>query len=356
MKKFKQTIAALSMLLFLLVINSNVKAQSFFISATATPPCGYPGLFSSAPNPTDQWFDFNVGGQIVWVGETFTPTTGGQYRCLSAVHGWSYNTITVYNAFTPVITFANPVDTLCPPATNIQLSPSTGIANSYAWSPATGLNQTTGSTVLASPTVTTTYTVVATGSPLCTASATIKIVVKPVPNPLTATNITGTSAVLNWSKISCATGYTVQYKVSGATTWSTKQVNTNTNSTAITGLLLNTKYQWKVKTKFSSGSSNYSTSNSFKTKAARISETANDNNISLFPNPTTGVFTIAMNDCIDCTYMINVYDILGNLVFTEKNTAGSESKTIDLSHLAKGIYHVQVNNNGLAKNTRLVIQ
>ncbi|MDD4213311.1 MAG: gliding motility-associated C-terminal domain-containing protein [Bacteroidales bacterium] len=56
-------------------------------------------------------------------------------------------------------------------------------SDSYVWAPATGLNQTTGSTVTASPTTTTTYTV--TGStPLCTASNTITVTVNPLPNIL----------------------------------------------------------------------------------------------------------------------------------------------------------------------------
>ena len=53
-------------------------------------------------------------------------------------------------------------------------------ANSYIWSPATGLSSTTGNTVTANPTTTTTYTV--TGTSLnCSTTATVTVTVNPLP-------------------------------------------------------------------------------------------------------------------------------------------------------------------------------
>jgi len=53
-------------------------------------------------------------------------------------------------------------------------------SDTYVWDPPTGLNQTTGSTVTASPTTTTTYTVTGT-TPMCTASNSITVTVNPLP-------------------------------------------------------------------------------------------------------------------------------------------------------------------------------
>ncbi len=50
-------------------------------------------------------------------------------------------------------------------------------ALTYTWAPATGLSSTTGSSVIASPTVTTTYTV--TGTPACTKTSTVTVTVDP---------------------------------------------------------------------------------------------------------------------------------------------------------------------------------
>ncbi|MHB8259766.1 MAG: hypothetical protein ACYDCN_00975 [Bacteroidia bacterium] len=53
-------------------------------------------------------------------------------------------------------------------------------AHSYSWAPSSGLNHTTGANVIASPTVTTTYTVTGrTGN--CTATATVLVTVNPTP-------------------------------------------------------------------------------------------------------------------------------------------------------------------------------
>jgi len=54
-------------------------------------------------------------------------------------------------------------------------------ADSYAWSPATGLSSTTGPSVTATPATTTTYTVVGTGLG-CTTTRTVTITVNPYPN------------------------------------------------------------------------------------------------------------------------------------------------------------------------------
>ena len=61
----------------------------------------------------------------------------------------------------------------------------TGAAN-YTWSPATGLNSTSSPTVVASPAVTTTYTVTGTDGNGCVASNTVTVTVNPPSSVLTA--------------------------------------------------------------------------------------------------------------------------------------------------------------------------
>src|SRR5207248_2110308 len=53
-------------------------------------------------------------------------------------------------------------------------------ANSYVWSPSSGLNTTTGSTITASPQSTTNYTVTGT-SGNCSTSTTVIVIVNPLP-------------------------------------------------------------------------------------------------------------------------------------------------------------------------------
>jgi hypothetical protein len=72
------------------------------------------------------------------------------------------------------------------------------------------------------------------------------------PTSLTTTNITQTSATLNWAAVSGATGYTVQYKTAAATTWTS--LNTTANSLVLSGLIAGTSYNWLVKASCSSNS------------------------------------------------------------------------------------------------------
>jgi len=108
----------------------------------------------------------------------------------------------------------------CPGATAVALTASG--AATYAWSPATGLDVTTGAVVNASPASTTTYTVVGTDSYGCTASATSAISVNPslvVTATATPANICANgSSVLTASAGTAASGYcTPTFTTPGAT-------------------------------------------------------------------------------------------------------------------------------------------
>jgi hypothetical protein len=61
-----------------------------------------------------------------------------------------------------------------------------------------------------------------------------------------ATNITTTSAVLAWAAVTGATSYTVQYKVSTASFWSTAGTAT-TSAYNLNNLTASTNYNWRVK-------------------------------------------------------------------------------------------------------------
>ncbi|TBX65986.1 hypothetical protein EZL74_11475 [Flavobacterium silvisoli] len=68
-------------------------------------------------------------------------------------------------------------------------------ANTYVWSPSLGLNGTTGSSVLASPTTSTTYTVTGTSTAGCTATATVAVSVSPVASAISIAKNPGTICI-----------------------------------------------------------------------------------------------------------------------------------------------------------------
>jgi hypothetical protein len=66
-----------------------------------------------------------------------------------------------------------------------------------------------------------------------------------IPSGLTATSITETTATINWGAVANAVKYTVQYRINGTTTWTSK--SSTTTSKAITGLVAGTTYNYRVR-------------------------------------------------------------------------------------------------------------
>ncbi|MBN8566005.1 MAG: S8 family serine peptidase, partial [Flavobacteriales bacterium] len=118
-----------------------------------------------------------------------TVTTSTYFRCLVTCSGStseSISTLVTVAPFNQVTVVGNNVETICA-GESVSLNV-TG-ATEYSWSPATGLNQTTGSTVIANPTQTTTYTIISTNVGECSTSATITVVVNPLPpTPVISSN------------------------------------------------------------------------------------------------------------------------------------------------------------------------
>jgi hypothetical protein len=85
----------------------------------------------------------------------------------------------------------------------------------------------------------------------------------PTPASLAASSLTNTSATVSWAAASGAVSYNLQYRASGASTWTT--VNQTATSKSLTGLTAGTTYQYQVQTVCSSSSSSYSGMASFTT-------------------------------------------------------------------------------------------
>lgn len=102
-----------------------------------------------------------------------------------------------------------------------------------------------------------------------------------VPNSLTASSITTTSATISWSATSGGTSYDVRYRVMGSSTWT--NTTSNTTSLDLTGLSINTTYEYEVRGVCGSTSSAYSTTANFTTLAVSYC-TSNGNS-----NYNTGV-------------------------------------------------------------------
>jgi hypothetical protein len=75
------------------------------------------------------------------------------------------------------------------------------------------------------------------------------------PTGLSSSSITSSSATVNWTAVSGANNYTVEYKTTTATTWTTAASAATTTSVTISGLSASTTYDWRVRANCTSGSS-----------------------------------------------------------------------------------------------------
>ncbi|MBK9929116.1 MAG: fibronectin type III domain-containing protein [Saprospiraceae bacterium] len=80
------------------------------------------------------------------------------------------------------------------------------------------------------------------------------------PIGLGATNITASGSSLNWSAVSGASSYSINYKIATNTSWTILTSSTTALTVNLTGLIPGTTYQWQVKANCGSTNSAYSES------------------------------------------------------------------------------------------------
>jgi hypothetical protein len=77
--------------------------------------------------------------------------------------------------------------------------------------------------------------------------------------------------------------------------------------------------------------------------------------LSVFPNPTGGIFTIKLSEREDLQ-LIKVYSLSGMLVYQEKMTGSNTEKTLDLTKLNKGVYFLEIQTGNFKASKKLIIQ
>jgi hypothetical protein len=187
------------------------------------------------------------------------------------------------------------------------------------------------------------------------------------PSSLTVSNVTASSASLSWAAVSGASNYTVQFKKSSSTTWTS--VSTTSASYALSGLSASTVYNWQVRTNCASGSSAYTVGANFTTGAATNTsctdayETNNtqsaakainvNTNIQALLNTSTDVdwfrfsnTTTAKNirvtlSNLPADYDLRLYNSTGTLLYTSAN-GGNTIETIKYNAAPVGTYFIRV--------------
>jgi hypothetical protein len=179
------------------------------------------------------------------------------------------------------------------------------------------------------------------------------------PTNLGNTNVTSSSAKLNWTVSECAANFRLQYRVALGT-WQTITLPSSSASYDLTGLLPSTRYQWHIATVCQVSPqilSSYSSIKVFTTKAALSSvtwKTSNDvsdgnaesidmhenNEVKIYPNPATNVLTLQLNASFKKAALV-ITDIRGKILW-QKNNVIENKTSIPLYDFADGVYFILI--------------
>jgi len=94
-----------------------------------------------------------------------------------------------------------------------------------------------------------------------------------------------------------------------------------------------------------------SKSNITNNRTTAIYNGAMKEDITIYPNPGTGLFTVEMRSA--AAQLIQVYDATGKLVYSNK--VNSEKQLVDLSSLQQGVYNMVISGTKVLTNKKLVI-
>ncbi len=182
-----------------------------------------------------------------------------------------------------------------------------------------------------------------------------------IPSGLATTNITATSAQLNWNTVASATKYKLKYKRDSiGAAWITQTVTAPTTSLLLTGLLHNSKYKWKVKSVCGTGvSSDFSSVLKFTTLLKLGDESTTLTVMDVYPNPFSLTTTISFNLEENSYINIEVYDLTGRKIKTLVDgnlESGDHEVQLNFEQISASIYFLKFKFNGESRSMKIINQ
>ncbi len=94
------------------------------------------------------------------------------------------------------------------------------------------------------------------------------------------------------------------------------------------------------------------------TCAVGLEDLFSDNSITLFPNPNSGQFELAFKATQQADYAVTISNALGEKVYayTLNDFAGEHRRQLDLQHLSKGLYFVQIGDGRRTVTKKVTLQ
>lgn len=167
------------------------------------------------------------------------------------------------------------------------------------------------------------------------------------PTGLSSTNITTSSATVNWTPSANALSYSVDYKLSGSSTWISVINSTTSSSVNISGLTAGTVYDWRVITNCQANTSGY-ISSQFTTTANLVCFTPTGLNSTNITNSSATLNWTAAGNAV--SYAVD-YKIASSTTWISATT-NTTSVSLNITGLtAATLYDFRVNTNCLSSNS-----
>ncbi|MBK8585260.1 MAG: T9SS type A sorting domain-containing protein [Bacteroidetes bacterium] len=325
------------------------------------------------------------GTSYLWsnnaITSSITVNTSGTYSCQVTKNGVTQTTSTV-----SVVVNSLPTVTISQGALNNNsitvtsiAEPSTGTLTGYQWK----LNNSTISGATSADyiaTATGDYKVEVTNSAGCSATSAIENVVIPTQPSCIITTPVGlvssaenpTSQRLKWDALSTSDSIVIRYKPENSSNYSyIRMLNVGQTNLILTGLLPNTKYQWRLKTVCGATSGSYSVKKQFTTigntaiftpsqtamKTMGIEE-IEEEDLMIYPNPARENISIKFFSLQETESTIQFLDINGRIIKLINTIVidGDNEISIDTQELSNGIYFLKVITPLQNETKRLIVE
>jgi hypothetical protein len=313
-------------------IPCSLNSPSVSLSANTTTICaGEPVVITASGADTYTWNTGDLTAAIT-VSPNFNTTyvvTG--YNSMSGC-GTTLTQAIMVNP-SPVVIVIGSSPSVC---SGKPLTLTAGGALTYAWS-----NGGFGSSINVSPSSNTTYQVIGTNAYNCSTQADITVSVNPLPNVTASSN----------NQLVCA-GDPVVLIGGGATTyqWLTPN-NFNMSGSPLTSFP-STSGTYTLTGTDANGCTNTAMVSLAVEACVGIGSIDAANGLNVYPNPTSGEFTVEMNSSSAKT--VNVTDVTGRVILS----ANTEESTfnVNISQLAAGVYYVKVSSDNAVNVIKVVKQ
>jgi len=214
-------------------------------------------------------------------------------------------------------------------------------ASAYTWTPGSGLSNTSGATVFAYPTISTTYVVTGTSVEGCVNKDSVVITIHPLPSIPTITQ--------SGNVLTCSPAYaSYQWFFNGGVI----------PGAILQNYTISQSGNYTVEVTDTNGCKNLSDIFNAIIDASGVNENVGIADIKVFPNPNTGEFTLSGNLKLNSDYFIEIKNTLGQIVYSEKlvNKMGNFSKNINIHNFDSGLYMLSVRANNQQAIYKIVVQ